>query len=184
MSDPRLALLSKPHMAPLMELISKWRNVGYDVPNPDPNDGGVNAKALFLLESPGPKAVGTRFISCDNPDPSARNMKRSLAEAGLDRSEVMLWNVVPYCVSSTTKNKNASSDDIMKSAPLTQEFIELFPNLQVVVLCGDKALKALRFLSVPCRVLATYHTGGMAYNQQVMRQNTQATFAEVRRLIR
>ena len=184
MSDPRLALLSHSHMAPLMKLIGSWRDAGYDVPNPDPNDGGVAAKALFLLESPGPKAVGTRFISCDNPDPSARNMKKSLELAGLDRAEVMLWNVVPYCVSSSTQNKNASSDDIVNSAPLTQEFIELFPRLEVVVLCGDKALKALKFLNIPCRVLATYHTGGMAYNQEALRQNIQETFAEVRWLIR
>lgn len=183
MSDPRLELLSEPHMTPLMALIALWRNAGYDVPNPDPNDAGINAKALFLLESPGPKAVGTGFVSCDNPDASAQNMRRSLEEAGLKRSEVMLWNVVPYCVSSATKNKNASTKDIEKSAPLTQEFVGLFPNLQVVVLCGGKAVQALKFLYFPCRVFATYHTGGMAYNQKSKRKNIQETFAEVRRLI-
>lgn len=126
MLEPRIALVSKPHMVPLIDLIGSWRSDGYDVANPDPNDGGVLAKALFLLESPGPKAVGTRFFSCDNPDPSARNMKRSLELAGLARSEVVLWNVVPYCVASSTQNKNAPSNDIVSSAPLTQYFINLF----------------------------------------------------------
>ena len=183
MSDPRLELLSEPHMAPLMALIASWRSAGYYVPNPDPNDGGINAEALFLLESPGPKAVGSGFVSCDNPDPSARNLKISFQRAGLNRSKVMVWNVVPYCVSSATKNKNASTADIENSAPLTQEFVRLLANLQVVVMCGGKAVEALKFLYFPCQVFATYHTGGMAYNHKAKRKNIEETFAEVRRLI-
>lgn len=45
-----------------------------ELPCFDPYDGGIHAKALFLLEAPGPKAVSSTFISRNNPDPTARNI--------------------------------------------------------------------------------------------------------------
>src|SRR5690242_2498211 len=98
--DDRLMRLTEPHVAPLMELILALRSQGLNVPNVDPNDAGINATALFLSETPGPRAVGTGFVSCDNPDPSARNMKRALGLCGFRRDEIVLWNVVPQCLSS------------------------------------------------------------------------------------
>ena len=49
-SDPRLARLYEPHVEPLTRLISVIRDRagGQTVPNVDPNDGGINAPALFL----------------------------------------------------------------------------------------------------------------------------------------
>ena len=78
------------------------------MPNCDPRDGGVGARALFLLESPGPKAVNSGYVSSDNPDPSARNFKKLLAQAGFARAEVALWNVVPHFISTKERNQNAS----------------------------------------------------------------------------
>src|SRR3954467_6736236 len=90
--DERLQRLEEPHVAPLADFIRGLRTRGLDVPNIDPNDGGTEAQVLFLLESPGPKAVGSAFISRDNPDPSARNMGRAIELAGLSRQETVLWN--------------------------------------------------------------------------------------------
>src|SRR5262245_33198532 len=64
--DTREDRLNDPHVRPLMELVRYLRSRGLDVPNVDPNDGGVNAQVLILLETPGPKAVASRFVSRDN----------------------------------------------------------------------------------------------------------------------
>jgi hypothetical protein len=76
--DTREDRLNDPHVRALMDLVRDLRSRGLDVPNVDPNDGGVNAQVLILLETPGPKAVASRFVSRDNPDPSARNLGRVL----------------------------------------------------------------------------------------------------------
>jgi hypothetical protein len=107
-SDPRLKLLNRPHVKPLMDLVQAIRSRPTSVPNVDPLDGGTKATALFLLESPGPKAVGSQFISRNNPDPSAKNMCETLSKAGLKREETVLWNVVPYCISTVARNGKPS----------------------------------------------------------------------------
>jgi hypothetical protein len=108
--DTREDRLNDPHVGPLMGLVRDLRSRGLDVPNVDPNDGGVNAKVLILLETPGPKAVASRFVSRDNPDPSARNLGRVLDDARLARADVVLWNVVPQCVSCATIRTIATRD--------------------------------------------------------------------------
>jgi hypothetical protein len=60
--DTREDRLNDPHVRPLMDLVRDLRSRGLDVPNVDPNDGGVNAQVLILLETPGPKAVASRFV--------------------------------------------------------------------------------------------------------------------------
>jgi uracil-DNA glycosylase len=142
MLDPRDLRLTEPHIHPLMTLVDGLRARGLNVPNFDPNDGGINAKALFLLESPGPRAVVSGYVSRDNPDPSARNLGKALDYAGFKRSDVTIWNVVPYCVSSIDQNRNASTQQIIASAPDTQAFINLMPQLRVIVFCGRRAAKA------------------------------------------
>lgn len=180
MTDPREHRLSEPHVAPLMTLISCWRARGLDVPNVDPNDGGVFAKALFLLESPGPRAVGTGYISRDNPDPSARNMMKALDSAGFTRAETLLWNVVPYCVSTSDRNRNASPTQIRMAAPETNAFIDLLPELRAVVFCGRRAQVAERYLTIRMKSFRTFHPGAMAYNRPVYRKHLHDTFAAVR----
>lgn len=55
--DPRDAHLNDENVPELMRLVRSLRARSLETPNVDPNDGGVNAPALFLLESPGPRAV-------------------------------------------------------------------------------------------------------------------------------
>ena len=55
--DERCSRLGQPHVEPLIRLVKGIRRRGVEVPNVDPNDGGVCAEALFLLETPGRKAV-------------------------------------------------------------------------------------------------------------------------------
>jgi uracil-DNA glycosylase len=184
-SDARERRLDEPHVRPLMDVVRGLRTRGLDVPNVDPNDGGVNARVLFLLETPGPKAVASRFVSRDNPDPSARNIGRLLDESGFARNEVLLWNVVPQCLSTTTKNRNASKAEICDAAPDLQAFINLLPKLEVMVFCGLSAQRAIDLIRLPSRVqvLRTYHPGQLAYRQPKCRAVIHATFKQARRLI-
>jgi len=175
--------LSEPHVEPLMALIALWRARGLDVPNVDPNDGGVFAKVLFLLESPGPQVVRSGFISRENRDDSARNMSKALNEAGFTRAETLLWNVVPYCVSSSDRNRNASLAQIRMAAPDTNAFIDLLAELRAVVLCGRRAQYAESYLSIRVRTFRTYHPGARAYRRQEYRKHLHDTLAAVRAYI-
>lgn len=186
--DTREARLNDPHVLPLMELVRKLRKRldPTGVPNVDPNDGGVNARVLFLLETPGPRAVGTRFVSRDNPDPTARNMGSVLDEAGFLRSDVVLWNVVPHYVSSPDKSRNVSAAQIREAVPDCQAFIDelLGGNLAVVVFCGRSAQRARSLLRLaPAISLSTFHTGAMSFNRKRCRDDIQVTFEKAFELI-
>jgi hypothetical protein len=177
--------LDEPHVVPLTRFVAGLRARGLSVPNVDPDDGGVDARALFLLESPGPKAVNSGFVSRTNPDPSARNMGLALDAAGFDRKEVVIWNVVPQCISTIDENRNASPREIAAAAPDTQAFIDLLPNLRVVVFCGRKAQQArpgLRFRP-GIAVRETFHPGAQSWNHSSRREHLLATFAEAARLV-
>jgi uracil-DNA glycosylase len=184
-TDPRNALIEQPHVAPLTGMVAALRQQGRDVPEFDPLDGGTLARVAFLLESPGPKAVGSRFISRDNPDQSARNMTKLLAGAGFERTDVVLWNVVPYCVSTVDRNRNASAAQIREAAPYTAHFLNLLPSLKVIVFCGKRAQLAARYLPFIANVmtLMTYHPGAMAYNRVLLREHMQDAFRSAARMI-
>jgi uracil-DNA glycosylase len=183
--DPREAMLNAPHVRPLMDLVRDLCARGRLMPNVDPCDGGISARALFLLETAGPKAVGTQFISRDNPDASAKNMGASLEQAGFARSDVVLWNVVPYYVSTTELNQNVSKAQIVEAIPYTQSFIDELRALRVVVFCGRSAQRAQSLLKFPTSVsqLLTFHPGAKAFNHARCREHLQATFSEARLLI-
>lgn len=176
--DPRLEQLDELHIRPLMDLIEGMRARGLRVPNVDPSDGGIHARLLVLLESPGPKAVVSDFVSRDNPDPSARNVGFVLKQAGLARKDVLIWNIVPYCVSTADKNRNATAADIRAAIADTQAWIDALPSLAVVVFCGRKAQQAIPHLHLSSRVhvFATFHTGAMAFNRPAYREHILQTF--------
>ena len=70
-----LLMITGLHIEPLNAFAASLRaelGDSYQIPGFDPQDGGVDARALFLLEAPGPKAVVSGRVSQDNPDPSAR----------------------------------------------------------------------------------------------------------------
>lgn len=141
----RAAMLELPHVNPLVEYLHRVKGAkgpGYDMPNFDPCDGGVRAKILFLLEAPGPRAVGSSFISRNNPDQTARNMNELLTNAGIPREDTLLWNIVPWYVGSGTKIRPVEARDIEEAAPYLGELISLLPDLRAVVLVGKKARSA------------------------------------------
>jgi uracil-DNA glycosylase len=166
-----------------MLLIKGLRVRGLTVPNIDPNDGGLNARALFLLETPGPMGVKFGFVSRDNPSPASRNMVSAFESAGLLRNQTLLWNVVPYYISTVDKNGNATNAQVLAAVPDTQAFIDGLPRLRVVVFCGRKAQRAMEHLRLPLGVvsLCTFHPGSQSYYHH--REEIHETFRAVSRLL-
>lgn len=137
--DARFAALDSPHMQPLNAFRGHLqRTLGRDVPNFDPFDGGVHARLLILLETPGPSPVEfrRRFVSIDNPTGTAKNLRLALAEAGLSRQSIVLWNAVPWV--RATKNPITGSER-RDGIEHLHGLLPLLPALRVAILAGSVA---------------------------------------------
>lgn len=139
----------------------------YQIPDFDPNNGGVHCRALFLLEAPGPKAVATGLISQDNPDPSARNMKRLLTGAGFTREELILWNVVPWYVGTGRKIRPVTAVDVRTAIPYLLRLLSELRDLQVIVLVGRKAQMARPYIEAITELplVDSFHTSNLVVNR-------------------
>lgn len=141
----RLALLSQRHVQGLAQLAGRMRaekGPSYEIPNFDPLDGGVDAKVLFLLEAPGPKAVESGFVSRNNPDETAKNFFLLNAEANIDRRHTIIWNAVPWYIGSEIKIRPAKRVDVREADEWLAELLATLRQLRLVVFVGKKALLA------------------------------------------
>ncbi len=162
--------LRDPHIQPLTEYVDELRTrlgPGHQVPCFDPLDGGVRAQLLFVLEAPGPQAVGSGFCSINNPDPTARNFLSLLLDAGIHRNHRVLWNVVPWYVGDGERISPPDAEDVRKAIPLLHELITLLPNLKAIILVGRSAQRILPDLRVPrgAEVLRTFHPSNRVRNR-------------------
>ena len=135
----RVARLQEPHIAALTDFSNAIaQDTRWWTPYFDPDSGGSSAKVLLLLESPGPAVSETGFVSQDNPDPTADNMTHLLNNAGLVRSDTLLWNIVPWQMSAE-RVVTPSRAQLEQAAPYTMGLLDLLPELMTVVLVGAKA---------------------------------------------
>lgn len=141
----RELMLLEPHVQALTNFSIKIRNcigLGDDVPMFDTCDGGVGARVLIFLEAPGRKAVSSQFVSRNNPDKTAAKINQILKNAGINRQDSILWNIVPWYIGKDDTRKKiraAKKADIEKAMPFTKELITLLPNLDVIILMGENA---------------------------------------------
>lgn len=166
----RRSLLQQPHVAPLTALIDTWR-AGLDIPDFDPLDGGINARVLFVLESPGKRAKGSGFISQNNPDPTANNFFRLREEAGIRRSSLAIWNVIPEYRGATSNESKLTTKDIIVGGRRLREVIALMPSLEMIVFCGKNAQAACQIIveAFPnLRILDMPHPSPMNLNRRPM----------------
>ena len=166
----RAALLETAHMNGLRDFVRDLRaETGYGarIPHFDPLDGGTQARVLFLMEAPGPKAVASGFISRDNPDPTARNLKNFLKEAGIEREQSALWNLVPWYIGNEagSRIRPATGDDARQSAGALRGLWPLFSDLRVVVLMGRKAQGAQKSIKevTNLTIFPTFHTSNQSH---------------------
>ena len=113
------------------------------MPHPDPLDGGVAARALILMETPSAGPSPLRFVSRDNATPTARNLRRFLGTAGLERADTLLWNVVPWIVHAAgARNRPVRAAELRQGLATLPALLALLPDLRVVVLAGRPARAA------------------------------------------
>ncbi|KQQ31591.1 uracil-DNA glycosylase [Methylobacterium sp. Leaf123] len=147
--DARRAMADAPHVRPLRafaQAIAAER--GAAVPDPDPLDGGVGARLLLLLETPGPSIGRTGFVSRDNPTGTAANLFRFLAEAGIARRDTLIWNAVPWVIHAPgALNRAPRRSEAAAAAPYFAPLLALLPRLAVVVPAGRFARAASAPLS-------------------------------------
>ncbi|MFT5433695.1 MAG: hypothetical protein ACI9OJ_004403 [Myxococcota bacterium] len=102
------------------------------VPGFDPKNGNEDAKILLILETPGPGAVRSRYVSMTNDDPTAHDMRRQLVdEAGLAFRDVALWNIVPWYVGdpSFRRARADTADEIRAGAATLRPVLDAMPCL-------------------------------------------------------
>ncbi|MDO3650915.1 uracil-DNA glycosylase [Nocardia mangyaensis] len=145
LADKR-ARVRAPHVRPLNELadriaVAEGIPVGF-VPYVDPDIGGIHARALVLLDNPSTKAEAARnggsgFLSLDNNDATARNCREAYLAHGIEWSSIVHWNVCPFPTGRENGASLASERD--RGARWTREFVEMCPNLEIVLCLGRAA---------------------------------------------
>lgn len=141
----RRKLLGDSHIKDLAQLTARIRNTmgkGFEVPEFDPLDGGIQAEVLFLLEAPGAKAIASGFVSRNNPDETAKHFFLLNQEAGIERTRTIIWNAVPWYVGTGTKIRPARKVDVREADSWLRELLSMLCNLRFVAFLGKKALHA------------------------------------------
>ncbi|MDO9580225.1 MAG: uracil-DNA glycosylase [Bacteroidales bacterium] len=141
----RLSLIEQRHMLVLTNFVRGLRNefgLTTEIPFFDPLDGGIDARCLCLYEAPGAKAVESGFISRNNPDETAKNSFSLYQEAGISRTDTILWNIVPWYIGTGEHIRPANGSDIRQGMPYLARLISMLPRLTVILLVGKKAQKA------------------------------------------
>ena len=147
--EARRAMADAAHVKPLRSLAQRIAGErGADVPDPDPLDGGVEARLLLLLETPGPSIGCTGFVSRDNATGTAANLFRFLNEAGIARRDTLIWNAVPWVIHAPgALNRAPRRSEAAAAEPYLAPLLALLPRLAVVVPAGRFAQAAAAPLS-------------------------------------
>ncbi len=142
----RLERLDDEHMRPLNQfregLIDRLPPNSF-VPNFDPNDAGVDASILLLLETPGRTPRATGFTSLDNPSATSKNLLQLVADAKLDRDHVLMWNTVPWDINDSDRIRPVSNMQLKMGTSELEKLLDILPALRFVVFLGKKAQKAI-----------------------------------------
>jgi uracil-DNA glycosylase len=144
----RAAACGAPHVLPLTRFVTDLRSRHGAVPDVDPFDGGAGARLLLLLETPGPGSSPLRFVSRDNPTGTASNIRRFCDAAGLARTDMLLWNAVPWVIHQPgAPNRAPRKGEIADGLAELPAFLALLPRLRVAVLAGRVAAEAAPVLA-------------------------------------
>jgi len=160
--------MSSSPLAAVVERIRAEQQLHSQVPGFDPENGNEHAKYLFVLEAPGPKAVATGVVSFDNPDRTAANFRAQLQEAGIDRKDIAIWNVVPWYLGNGegTRIRSALARDVKLGLTYLEAVIQAIGGLRCIVLVGGAARQAHVRLShaTRARILSCHHPSPKVQN--------------------
>ena len=104
------------------------------------------APILALLQNPGNSdAENTGVCSIDNEDPTSTNQKEIIeTKVGINREDIVFWNFF----ASFDIGKNLGIESQERWAKEVEELIRRMPKLKVVLVCGEKAWKGMRFVKL------------------------------------
>jgi hypothetical protein len=154
----KLQRVREPRVAPLNAFVDQLRiRRGGTIPYIDPDWAGIDAKILFVLLRPGPRAAESGLLSIENHDLTARYMLELLSEAAIPIDASAVWNIVPWY---GPRSERVSSHDIAEGILYLNELIPLLPRLRSLVLIGRDAQSAEPSLKMPSdvRVFRAPHT--------------------------
>ena len=134
-------------MPDLAAYLDRIRAAHGDVPGFDPAGPGIAARLLILLETPGPRIGLTGVVSLANPAGTARNLRRFLAETGIDGREVLLWNAVPWVIQPGGPIRPPRPAEVRAGIALLPPLLRLLPRLRVALLAGRAAVAAAPILA-------------------------------------
>lgn len=165
--DRKLARLQDAHMQPLTayrdELSSRTGKV---IPHFDPEDGGARAELLLLLShvdgDPGSARNGSGFISMENEDQTARNLRKVVVQLGLPRETLLVWNVVPWQDGHATKEASQGARHLPR-------LVQGLPELRGIALLSKdgrqvKAVQAEFAHGRRVEWMVTFNPGPQSYN--------------------
>ncbi len=149
-----------------VEKIRQEQGLTNEVPGFDSDNGNEVAKYLFVLEAPGRMAVKSGRLSPENNDPTARKFKEQLLKARIDKSEIVLWNIVPWYLGENGKIRSAKTSDVNVCFEYLDNLIARLKELECIVLVGSAARKAHVHLShkTNLRVLSCHHPSPKVMN--------------------
>ncbi len=154
----RLLRIDEPHVRSLSDFVRRLRiETGPAVPWFDPLDGGIGARLLVLMEAPSRKGIQNGFVSVDNPTPTGRRMREEFAAAGIRRTDLAIWNIVPWYLGDELKARNPTSAERRQGTFELRSLLPLFPQLQVVLTLGVPAREGWRSLHLDLAYFAAPH---------------------------
>ncbi len=110
------------------------------LPQFDPADAGVRAEVLLLLKSPGSGAANRGIVSLDTGDAPAERLREAVERAGLSRSTLAVWNVIPWPLDRPNRSLRVAELD--RAFPALRAVIDRLPRLRAVVLMGGATHRA------------------------------------------
>jgi len=108
------------------------------------------APILALLQDPGNSdAENTGVCSIDNEDPTSTNQKEIIeTEVGINREDIVFWNFfAPFDI-----GKDFGIESQERWAKEVEKLIDIMEELKVVVVCGEKAWKGMRFVKLDKKI--------------------------------
>jgi hypothetical protein len=74
-----------------------------------------------------------------NSDQSALNLRKLMREAGLQQSDCVFWNAVPWALD---RRRDPTKDELARGVTYLKGFLALLPNRRAVVALGRVAQRA------------------------------------------
>jgi|TARA_Y100000310_G_C20327223_1_gene643558 hypothetical protein len=146
-------------------------------------DAVHTAPVLVLLQDPGNSgAEDSRACSIDNDDQTSRNQRMAIDSSGIDTADIVFWNFF----ASFDIGKNFGIESQEEWAEEVEKLIGDMPKLEVVLVCGEKAWKGMRFVKLDKNIalIAAPHPSGRGLSQPKAEKRLKDAWKQARDIIK